>query len=226
MRIQVVNETRHDFKIDFFNIDEKTSHKDHIDKKCDESHCSHHSENSTSHDSSDCNHKHHHIHNDYLKLENHFDSHHHKSHHHKDYCEVHFCHANKCKHHHVHSDKLTCKVHNCHEDKCKHYHVMYCDLHKCHYDKCKHHHEKHCNEKNCEEEKTNDHHVRRVRGNKDKSFDIDFGTVIYVKNREKKITAVFGFDRKGHLFYHKCTGVKCEIVKTRKHIQLIFNKDC
>lgn len=199
MRIQIVNGTRHDLKLEVFDIDDKHCGKHH--------HESHHEfvyrDYCHLHDCGvhHCN-KHHHddIHLDFIHIghhENrHYDGHHHHNgYRHHDYCEIHGCHLDNCKHHH-------------HHDVCEH--------HRCHYDECRHHHhyDEHCDP--C-------HRVKRVRSHRDKTFEIEFGNLIYVKNIDHEICATFGFDKSGHLFYQKCDGIKCEVVKNNKHIQITFN---
>lgn len=135
------------------------------------------------------------LHCDYMKLGHHYDGHHH----HNGYYHHDFCHMHRCKCH-------RCARNDCNKRD-------YCEHHKCDRNVCKNHH----NERNdfC-------HRTRSIRSFKDKTFDMDFENVIYVRNREKKISAIFGFDVKGHLFYHKCANVKCEIVKNNKHIKITF----
>jgi hypothetical protein len=219
MRIQIVNGTRHDLKLEVFDIDDK--------------HCGHYErghQRESHHEFVhrdychlyDCNvekcHKHHHdnIHLDYFQERRHHDGHHHhNAYRRREYCEIHGYHLDNCRH--SHELRVYCEIHKCYIDECGHRHKqVYCEIHKCRVDECKHHHhyEEHCDP--CRR-------VKRVRSHKDKTFEIEFGNVIYVKNCDGKICATFGFNEQGHLFYQKCDGIKCEIIKNHKHIQITFN---
>jgi hypothetical protein len=228
MRIQIVNGTKHDLKLEVFDINDK--HGSHYENSND--HESYHEFVHRDYCHLDdcvnqrCN-KHHHddIHLDYIQIgrdENrNYDGHrHHNGYRNNGYCEIHGCNLENCGPYHKHRDYF--EIHKCHNNECKYHHGNHCnkydysEVHRCHHDECKHH--RHYDE----------HHdlcrsVKRVRAKRDKTFEIEFENIMYVKNIDHKICATFGFDKRGNLIYSKCDGIKCEIVKNHKHIQITFN---
>jgi hypothetical protein len=190
MRIQIVNGTNHDLKLEVFDIEDKHG-------------C---------YNINDCG--------DFK---------------HRDYCETHDCNYNHCRKHHHHDRhhhvdisediNIHCHVHKCHRDKCRHRHHdveiseeinVHCHIHNCHREHCKHrhHYEEHDDDRNC---------MRRIKEHKNKTFEIEFGNVLYVRNKNRQVCAIFGFTESGHLFYQKCMGITCEIVKLHRNIQISFS---